>query len=184
MKKNMVPAILCGGLLLLIGGCARNISSTTYDAKTLGAASETHPCVVVSVRKVMVEEGERLEDNKLGALAGGVAGGVLGSQVGGGNARYVTGALGALAGGVGGAYAEKALKSQEAYEYVVRLEEAKGESLVINKTKGDKVSHKTIERKSGGSLRTVVQGTDVYIAPGSPAYLMIDPNGRSRVVAR
>jgi outer membrane lipoprotein SlyB len=93
--------------------------------------------------------------------------------------------LGALAGGVGGAYAEKALKSQEAYEYVVRLENTKGESVEINETRdGKNVSQRTIDRKKSASFRTVVQGLDVYIAPGSPALLMIDPNGRSRVVAR
>jgi outer membrane lipoprotein SlyB len=156
MKKIIISAVLCGGLLI-IGGCARNISSSTYDAKTLGSASTTYPCTIVNVRKVMVEEGERLEDNKTGGLIGAVTGGVLGNAVGGGRGRVITTAAGALAGAAAGAYAEKSLKSQEAFEYVVELQ--------------------------SGGMRTVVQGTDTVFAPGQSALLIIDPKGRSRLIA-
>ncbi|MDR0556133.1 MAG: glycine zipper 2TM domain-containing protein [Holosporaceae bacterium] len=158
MKKVGICAILCGGFLLLLGGCARNISSSAYDAQTLGAASATYPCVVIKVRKVKVEEGERLEDNKTGGIMGAIAGGALGNAMGGGRGRVVTTAAGALAGAAAGAYAEKTLKSQEAFEYVVELQ--------------------------SGGLRTVVQGTDVSLAPGQAALLVIDPNGRSRLIPR
>ncbi|MDR0632440.1 MAG: glycine zipper 2TM domain-containing protein [Holosporaceae bacterium] len=158
MKKNVFSiAILCGGLLI-ISGCARNISSSTYDARTLGSASSTYSCTIVNVRRVMVEEGERLEDNKTGGIIGAITGGVLGNAVGGGRGRAITTATGALAGAAAGAYAEKHLKSQEAFEYVVELQ--------------------------SGGMRTVVQGTDVALAPGQAALLIVDPRGRSRLVAR
>jgi outer membrane lipoprotein SlyB len=161
MKKTLILlSVTCGAALLSIGGCARNISSSTYDAKTIGAASETYECVVVSVRKVMVEEGDYLEDNKTGAILGAVTGGVAGNMIGGGRGRTAATALGAIAGGVGGAMAEKALKSQEGLEYVVRI------------TSG--------ARK--GEMRTVVQGLDNALVRGQSALLMVSGNGRSRVM--
>ncbi|MDR1551649.1 MAG: glycine zipper 2TM domain-containing protein [Holosporaceae bacterium] len=158
MKKVIVSMALGAGFLLLIGGCARNISSSAYDAQTLGAASSTYPCTVLKVRKVAVEEGERLEDNKAGGIMGAIAGGALGNTVGSGRGRTLATVGGALAGATAGAYAEKRLKSQEAFEYVVELQ--------------------------SGGLRTVVQGTDVALAPGQAALLVIDPNGRARLIAR
>lgn len=153
-SKALVLAIAAG----LAVGCARNISSNSYDARKVGEASSTFEGVVISVRKVMVEEGDNLEDNKTGALAGTIAGAAVGSTIGGGNAKYVTGGLGALAGGFAGAYAEKALKSQGGLEYTVKL--------------------------SSGNIKTVVQGLDSPLNVGQPVYLIVSQNGRSRVIAR
>ena len=158
MKKFVIfSAALCGALLLM-SGCARNIGANTYDAKTVGGVSSTYPCVVVSSRKVMVEEGENLEDNKTGGIMGAIAGGVLGNAIGAGRGRVITTAAGALGGAAAGAYAEKGLKSQEGIEYIVEL-------------------------KSGG-MKTIVQGTDVVLYPGQNALLIVDPRGRSRLIAK
>ncbi|MDR1375532.1 MAG: glycine zipper 2TM domain-containing protein [Holosporaceae bacterium] len=158
MQKTLAVSAFGLAAFLSIGGCARNISSNTYDAKTLGSASRTYPCVVVSSRTVMVEEGERLEDNKTGGIMGAIAGGALGSAFGGGRGRIITTAGGALAGAAAGAYAEKSMKSQEAIEYVVELQ--------------------------SGGMQSVVQGTDVVLRNGQAAYLIVDPKGRSRLIAR
>ena len=64
----------------------------------------------------------------------------------------------AAAGAVAGAYAEKALKSQNAMEYVVALE--------------------------NGESKTVVQGLDPTLAVGQKVWLMVSYQGRSRVTAR
>jgi outer membrane lipoprotein SlyB len=158
MQRTLTASVLSLAVILSIGGCARNISSNTYDAKTLGSASRTYPCVVVSSRKVMVEEGERLEDNKTGGIIGAIAGGVLGNAFGSGRGRIITTAGGALAGAAAGAYAEKSLKSQDAIEYVVELQ--------------------------SGGMQSVVQGPDVILSNGQAAYLIVDPKGRSRLIAR
>jgi outer membrane lipoprotein SlyB len=157
MKKVVVTVVLWGALLI-IGGCARNIESSTYDAKTLGEATSTYHCTVINVRKVKVEEGERLEDNKTGGIIGALAGGALGNTMGGGRGRTATTVAGALAGAAAGAYAEKSLKSQYAFEYVVELQ--------------------------SGQLKTVVQGSDVILAPGQSALLTVDHRGRSRLIPR
>ncbi|MDR0677519.1 MAG: glycine zipper 2TM domain-containing protein [Holosporaceae bacterium] len=156
MNKAVFHLVLCAGLLVV--GCARDISSSSYNARTVGAASSTYPCTVVSQRKIMVEEGEYLEDNKTGGIMGAIAGGVLGNAMGGGRGRVVTTAAGALAGAAAGAYAEKKLKSQEGIEYIVKME--------------------------SGDMKTIVQGTDVILVPGQAAYLVIDHRGRSRLIAR
>ena len=155
----MLSSILCCGVLLL-SGCARNISANTYDARSMnGSGMISHPCTVVSVRVVAVEEGDYLEDNKTGTLMGGVAGGLAGSMIGGGRGRTLATGVGALAGAVGGALAEKALKSQTGYEYVVRLQD--------------------------GSLRTVVQGMDTQLQKGQAALLIEGTeNSRPRLIAR
>ncbi|MDR2157833.1 MAG: glycine zipper 2TM domain-containing protein [Holosporaceae bacterium] len=156
MKRLLISVVLCGSLLM-IGGCGRNISSSSYDARTLGSANSTYLCTVVNVRKVMVEEGDYLENNKTGQLVGALAGGVLGNTIGGGRGRVVTTTAGALAGAAAGAYAEKSMKSQEAFEYVVKL--------------------------SSGELKTIVQGTDTILPVGQSALLIVDHRGRSRLIA-
>jgi outer membrane lipoprotein SlyB len=157
MKKTLVlSSILCCGLLLIIG-CARNISTSSYTEGTVGSISESYPCTVVSLRKVMIEGGDSLEDNKLGMIGGALGGAAIGQAFGGGRGRVLTTAGGAALGGLGGAYAEKALKSQEGLEYTVRMQ--------------------------SGSLRTIVQGMDGALAPGQSALLIVSSRGRSRLVA-
>jgi outer membrane lipoprotein SlyB len=110
------------------------------------------------VRKVKVEEGERLEDNATGGIIGALAGGALGNTVGGGRGRTLATVTGAVAGAAAGAYAEKSLKSQYAFEYVVELQ--------------------------SGALKTVVQGSDVVLTAGQSALLVVDHHGRSRLIPR
>lgn len=158
-KIFLLSSVLCCGVLLL-SGCARNISANSYDARALdGRGMVSHPCTVVNVRTVVVEEGDYLENNQAGILMGGIAGGLAGNMIGGGRGRTLATGVGALAGAAGGAYAEKALKSQNAYEYVVRMQD--------------------------GSRRTVVQGMDTRLYEGQEA-LLIEGTGssRPRLVAR
>lgn len=158
--KNHANALMLSAVSVIalfgLGGCARNISSSSYDARTVGEVGKSYECTVVSVRKVLVNEGDYLGDNKTGALMGGVAGGALGNMIGGGRARIATTAAGALAGAVGGAMLEQHMKAQEGLEYVVRLK--------------------------SGELRTVVQGLDNPLYRGQKALLMEYGKGRSRVV--
>ena len=160
MRKIVIlSSVLCCGVLLL-SGCARNISANTYDARALnGAGMVSHPCTVIKVRTVAVEEGDYLENNQAGMLMGGIAGGLAGNMIGGGRGRTLATGIGALAGAAGGAFAEKALKSQNAYEYIVQMQD--------------------------GSMRTVVQGMDTQLQPGQAALLIEGTrNGRPRLIAR
>lgn len=143
--------------VVVLSGCARNINSDTYKASHVGEASFTYQGVVASARKVQVEEGEYLGENTTGMAIGGVAGGLAGNQFGGGSGNVAATVGGALIGGLAGTLAEKALKSQEAMEYAVRL--------------------------NNGTMMTVVQGMDNPLSPGQRVLVMTSQDGRSRVVA-
>ena len=157
LKKSVGFALACSVVLLLVGGCARNISSSSYDARTVGSSSRTYECYVVSARVVDVNEGDYLEDNKTGMLVGAVAGGGLGNMIGKGKGRVASTIAAGLIGTAAGAMIEKNLKYQQGMEYTVKLKD--------------------------GSMRTVVQGLDNRLNPGQRALLIEDSRGRSRVVA-
>ena len=158
MKKLLVFAGVFGCVSVLLTGCARNISASSYDARTLsGPALNSYPGTVVSIRRVVVENGDSLEDNQTGAILGAAAGGLGGNMIGQGKGRAFWTGVGALAGGVAGAYAEKNLKAQEAYEYVIRLDD--------------------------GRMKTVVQGVDTFFPNGARVILIEGDKGRSRLIA-
>ena len=162
MTKNLksifsahVPLIAATSLALLVGGCARNISSNAYSDSTVGEASRTFRGTIASVRTVQVGP-DQLDKNVVGGGIGTLAGGVAGNQFGKGHGNLAMTAGGAILGAVAGAYAEKELKTQEAFEYIVRL--------------------------NNGEMRTVVQGTDTRLSPGQRVLLMVGERGRSRIV--
>lgn len=158
--KRIYAGILCLGCgMLVLTGCARDISSSSYDEATVGSVASTYACTVASVRKVRVNGQSKLGDNGLGIAGGALAGGALGSTIGKGNGSVIAATVGALAGATAGAYAQKNLEEQIGYEYTVRL-------------------------NKNGRLMTVVQGADNPLQIGQPALLMVYPNGRSRVVPR
>ncbi|MFN7710277.1 MAG: glycine zipper 2TM domain-containing protein [Holosporales bacterium] len=156
LRAAPMTAAVCA-VAILASGCARNISSNVYKASAVGETSRTFRGVIVAMRNVVVEDKEYLEDNVLGGVAGGVGGGLIGSQFGKGKGNVAATALGAVAGAVGGAFAEKALKSQDATEYTVEL--------------------------NNGELRTVVQGPEPALSVGQSVLLMVSHQGRSRIVA-
>lgn len=149
MKQIILLAI--GAILLT--SCARQISSDVYASRQVGEVSTTYAGTIKSVRQVMVQNGEQLEDNGLGIAGGGIAGGVIGSAVGRGN--FAPTAAGAIAGAVAGSFLEKKLKEQNALEYIVELD--------------------------NGGLMTVVQGQDQVFNIGQPVYVLVSPMGRSRI---
>lgn len=151
--KNSLVCLAMVCSLLLTGGCARNISSNSYGSSNVGTVATSLPCTVVSVRKVLVES----DDNKVGTLGGAIAGAAIGQAIGGGRGRTIATVAGALAGAAAGNAAQKSMSKQEGLEYTVKT--------------------------ADGTLRTVVQGTDVLLMPGDKATLVIYPNGeRSRLI--
>jgi outer membrane lipoprotein SlyB len=156
MNKTMIKLITPCLALTLLTGCARNIDGNTYKASAVGEASFTYQGVILSARKVQVEEGEYLGENQTGMALGAVAGGLGGSQIGHGTGSIAAAAGGAVLGGLAGAFAEKALKHQEGMEYAVKL--------------------------TNGSIMTVVQGLDNPMPAGQRVLVMVSQDGRSRVV--
>lgn len=140
----------------MLSGCAREISSNVYSDSHVGEASRTFRGIVVSVREIEVTNAEKLQENTTGMTAGALAGGVGGYQFGKGRGQVASTAAGAILGAVAGAYAEKALSSQTALEYIVEL--------------------------TTGEMRTVVQGKDTKYTPGQRVLLIVGQQGRSRII--
>ncbi len=154
--RSTAYLMLVSSAAAMISGCAREISSNVYSDTHVGEASRTFRGMVVSVREVEVTNAEKLQENTTGMGVGALAGGVGGYQIGKGRGQVAATAAGAILGAVAGAYAEKALSSQTAFEYIVEL--------------------------SNGEMRTVVQGKDTKYAPGQRVLLIVGQQGRSRII--
>ncbi len=155
-KMKNINIIMLSTLCVLISGCAKDLSSDSYSSSQAGEIAATYRGKVLSVRKIMVENGDSLGSNIVGAGLGAVGGGVLGSMIGQGKGRLLATAAGAAVGGVGGAMAEKKLKQQEALEYIIQLD--------------------------NGNTVTLVQGLSPYLSVGTRVFVHSSNNGRSRVV--
>ena len=142
MNKTILMATIA--LLLPVGACTSDISSSHYYTNSVGVAAQTIGGTVVSVRQVTLSS----ENEGGGALVGAALGGVGGYAIGGDSTAHTLGAIGgALLGGIAGNAAQKGLSSQQAYEYVVKLD--------------------------NGNMVTVVQGTDVLLNPGQKCFVSL-----------
>lgn len=146
------------GAILFSSSCARQISSNVYSGGAVGEVSSTYAGTIISARVVTIQDQEYLENNGLGLVGGGVGGAILGSQVGKGRGNTAATIAGGILGATAGAFAEQNLKSQNAMEYVVQLE--------------------------NGEAKTVVQGPEPQLGVGQRVWLMSSHQGRSRIVPR
>lgn len=159
MIKNSLIRVCAamGFAVIMLSGCARDITSSNYTASSVGEASTSYEGVIKNVRVVVVDENDRLQNNVIGGLIGAAAGGYAGSGIGKGQGQDAAIIAGSLLGATAGALAEKHIKRQQGYEYTVQL-------------------------KNGGMM-TVVQGTDTALSVGQRVIVHVSYNGRSRVVA-
>ena len=133
---------------LLLAGCAADINSNHYATSNTGAVGQAMSCTVVSVRQVNVSS----SDSSTGAVLGAIGGGVAGSTIGHGRGSVLSALGGAALGGLAGNAAQSGLSKQGGFEYIVKLD--------------------------NGSLRTITQGTDVYMQPGQRCYLLYGEQSR------
>lgn len=128
--------------LAVLAACRADIDSNQYAVGSVGKASAASPCSVMSVRQVKVKS-----DNELGTLIGGAAGGVAGYSIGSGSTAHLLGGIGgAVLGGLAGDAAQGALSSQNAYEYIVKLD--------------------------NGQIMTITQGTGTLLSTGQKCMLL------------
>lgn len=148
MKK--ILGIVTASLALV--ACQADIESNQYSASATGRANSAATCTVVNVRQVKVNSNE----NNAGTLIGAAAGGIAGYSIGGGNTAHLLGGLGgAVLGGMAGDAAQGALSSQNAYEYVVKLD--------------------------NGQLLTLTQGSSTLLSPGQRCMVLF--GNPSRIIA-
>ena len=154
-KIKSSESVLAVLLLFSLGfaGCATNISSEHYSDQTVGEANKVYKGVIVDVRKVRVGP-DQLGKSRTGVALGAVGGALAGSAITKGS---TAGALiGGLAGAIGGAFAEKSLKTQDAFEYTIEL--------------------------SNGEGLSVVQGIEQPLNVGQNVRVIVSSRGRSRVI--
>ncbi len=139
--------------LSFITGCTPNINPDHYSTDSTQAVSSVTPGVVINTSSVSVSNSGT---GWAGTLAGGATGAVLGGSMGQGTGSLLMGIGGALLGGVAGNAAEKKLSSQDATQYIVKLNNGS-----------------TISVTQGGQPFAV--GTKVLLLSGNPARLIVDP---------
>lgn len=115
--KYVVILVSC---LTFLSACTKDLSSTTIKDSATGA--KVLEGKIISAHAVKVKSADKLQDNGLGMLGGGVVGGVGGSAFGKGTGNTGATVLGAIAGAAAGALIQDALGTQEAMEYLVKID--------------------------------------------------------------
>ena len=146
--RYMVAGCL-SALMLATAGCASGFGANDVNRGAVRTASTVRVATVTSVREVNI----RGNDNTgIATGAGAAIGGLLGSQVGGRNSTQAIGAIGgAVVGGLAGNAVGRAANSSNGYAYIVQFQ--------------------------NGEVREIVQGRDVYIAPGTPVNVIFRADG-------
>lgn len=112
-------------LFVLLGGCATT-GGKSYTKEQARQVQTVRRGTIVSLQQVTIEEDPSL----VGTGLGGVAGGVIGSTMGRGSGRVLATVGGAIVGAVLGTLGEKALRTEKAYEFEIRLDDGSTVSVV------------------------------------------------------
>lgn len=171
--RNIILFVSLAGIL---SSCARDLSSSTYTSDS--TLSSTLEGMVVAVRQVTVKEHDKLEDNKMGMLAGGAMGGVAGSGIGGGTGQSMALVGGAIVGGLAGAAIEQKLGEAKGLEYIIKVDISK---LKDNYYGGSPAMRNAISSATTSGLITIVQGVDNPIGEGQKVYVIFSDK-RTRVI--
>ena len=151
---NKMMAGAFAALTLALAGCASGYGANTVNSSDVGYASTVREGTVTAVREVVI----RPDKSVIGVATGAVLGGLAGSELGGGDKAQTAGAIGgAVLGGIAGNEAGKALGKSQGYAYIVRF--------------------------STGDVKEIIQGADVYIAPGTPVDIIAGADGWKLVPA-
>ena len=132
--------------LLVLVGCAQNISPNSYSVGSVGMVNRTIAGTVIS------------GTSALGGTAGAAVGATAGSALGGGVRSNIVGAVGgAVIGGIAGAAIESSATKQTGMEYVVETENGNLMTIVQGKDP------------------LFTQGSKVLVLYGNPSRIITDP---------
>jgi outer membrane lipoprotein SlyB len=174
--------------ILFLTSCAKQMDSNVY---TSGAAvGKVIEGTVISSRPVTVKSSDKLQDNTMGMIGGGLLGAVAGSTVGKGTGQGLAAIGAGMLGAAAGAYAQDKLGNSDGMEYVIRIDKKYVNSIPENVNKrsvsfGDKsiaqeVSQSTSVQTTKTDLISVVQGKDTAFNPGQRV-LVIYSDDRPRL---
>lgn len=138
--------------LLLLTGCASNLTGENYSASEAKRIQQVDFGVVIAQRPVVIDG---RQNGVLGTAAGGVLGGVIASNVGGGSGRDVATGIGAIIGGILGQQVEERATRKQGQEITVRLDTGETISIVqqINQANFFKENDRVKVLQQGGSAR-------------------------------
>lgn len=115
--KFVAAFLVAVGLTFSLAGCTKDVSPTTYDESSIGASARVEPGVIVSMRKIKIDQ-----NTGVGGLGGAAAGGIAGSAIGGSGRANALGAIGgAVIGGLAANAIEKKINTKEGVEVIVKL---------------------------------------------------------------
>lgn len=177
-------------LAVTVTGCARELSSNVYtSSSTSGKVLEGK---VLSARPVTIKDADKLEDNTMGMVAGGLLGAIAGSSVGGGTGKGMAAVGAGGLGAVAGAMIQDKLSTSQGMEYVVRIDKkyigsVPGHTIKKKNTYGvnsasEDVSESIQVADTKTDLVSVIQGADIVFQPGQRV-LIIYSNDRPRLAA-
>lgn len=177
MANNFIKISLSLLCLLLISGCARDLSSSTYTSdSTLNIILQG---CILSKREVKIKENERLGDNSAGIVAGGLGGG-LAAASSGNNAAVVVG--GAVVGSLAGAVIQSALGTSDAMEYIVEVDRSK---LQENYYEGSRLLRNALAAIRATGIVTIIQSKeskDSNVLRENQNVLVILSEKRTRII--
>lgn len=113
--------------LLLVTGCASNLTGDNYSAAEAKKIQEVSFGRVISERPVVIDG---RQNGVIGTAAGGVLGGVIAHNVGGGSGRDVAAGIGAIIGGILGQQVEEKATRKQGQEITIALDSGKTISIV------------------------------------------------------
>jgi len=113
--------------LLLVAGCASNLTGDNYSAAEAKRIQQVSFGRVISERPVVIDG---RQNGVLGTAAGGVLGGVIAHNVGGGSGRDIATGIGAIIGGILGQQVEEKATRKQGQEITIALDSGKTISIV------------------------------------------------------
>ena len=154
MKLRLPLLAASVAALLLVPGCASDLSGSTYSRDDARAQQAVYHGTLTRVEQVTIEGTE----GAVGGIAGGILGAVVGSTMGGGRGHDVGAAIGGIAGAAVGASAEKAATTKHnGLELTVRLQD--GSERIVVQTAGKDAFY------VGQPVRLIVSGSQSRVRP-------------------
>ncbi len=170
MKRFLAVLLGCA---LILTSCARDLSSDMYTSDS--TMSLTMEGTVIAVRKVKINESDKLSDNSVGIMSGGAAGAALGMSSNEGAPMIIGGAL---IGGLVGAGIQNKLGQSDGFEYIVKIET---EKLKDTYYEGSSVMRSAISAARTSGIITIVQNTKDPLSEGQRVYLIVSDK-RARII--
>ncbi len=154
-----ITKIILTSLFVLLANVAQaqDYSGLKYKGAAAQSMQSVSEGTIVDMRQVTIDGTTQLSQYG-GAGIGGVLGGILGNAIGGNNSYGRTAATvaGGAIGAVGGNYIAQAFNRENAYEYIIRLDDGRVTAITQ--------SYESVNNIIVGDRVRIIQGDRVRIA--------------------